>query len=214
MSAEETRPDPADADRAKRRYRSPRRARQAAETRAAILVAATRLFGEHGWTGTTMAEVARCAETAVETIYAGFGSKVGLLEAAIDVAIVGDDQDLPLAERPAYGLAAGTRAERIAVGADLITDTHRAAPLMRALRQAAVDDAQLAQRWSNYESRRRDEHARALRIVAGKPVSETLIDTMWAVASTEIYDKLTLERSWTPPRYRDWITQTLHALLP
>ncbi len=215
MAAETTERGSDGQRRPRRRYHSPRRARQAAETRTAILATASQLFGERGWTRTTLAEIARNAQTAVETIYAGFGSKVGLLEAAIDVAVVGDEQAVPLARRLVYAtLGTGTRAERIAAMAHVVTETHRAAPLMRALRQAATEEAQLAQRWSTYESARRDEVARALPLVVGKPVSEKLVDTIWTLISTEIYDKLTVERTWTKLRYRRWLTQTLETLLP
>ena len=61
--------------------------------------AATRLFFERGWAATTLAGVAAEAGTAVETVYSAFGSKSGLLIAAIDVAIVGDDEQTPLVDR-------------------------------------------------------------------------------------------------------------------
>ena len=84
------------------------RARQAAETRKTVLGAATRLFTERGWAGTTLAAVAAEAGTAVETGLSGFRIEVGLLIAAIDVAIVGDDAEEPLVERPeSLGLAWG-----------------------------------------------------------------------------------------------------------
>ena len=72
---------------ARRTYRSTRRREQAAETQAAILEAATRLFGERGWAATGMRDVARQAGVSVETVYTGFGSKSDLLMAAIDVAV-------------------------------------------------------------------------------------------------------------------------------
>ena len=197
-----------------RRYQSPRRARQARETRSAILAAAAALFAERGWSRTTLAAVAAQAETAIETIYAGFGSKVGLLEEAIDVTVVGDEQDIPLAQRPAYAsLGTGPRQQRISAAARLITDTQRAAPLMRALRQAAADEPALAERWSSYETARRAEVASALALVGGTPPSGTLTDTIWALASTEVYDKLTHELSWTDRHYQQWLADTLETLL-
>src|SRR5262249_56974623 len=80
----------------------PPRARQAAETRRTVVGAAGHLFGERGWAGTTLAAVAAEAGTVVETIYAGFGSKAGLLIAALDVALVGGDGKAPLVERPDF----------------------------------------------------------------------------------------------------------------
>ena len=41
-----------------RRYSSTRRARQAAQTRADVLLAAVRLFGRSGWACTTLAAIA------------------------------------------------------------------------------------------------------------------------------------------------------------
>ena len=93
-------------NRTRRRYESPRRVEHAAQTRAAVLEAATALFGENGWAGTGMRDVARAAGVAVETVYANFGSKAELLLAALDVAVVGDTQPIPL------GATARVRAAR------------------------------------------------------------------------------------------------------
>ena len=103
-------------------YHSPLRVRQAAETRQTVLVAATRLFTERGWAGTTLAAVAAEAGTAVETVYSAFGSKSGLLIAAIDVAIVGRRCEVPLVDRPEFAsLGVGERSERLAAAARIIT---------------------------------------------------------------------------------------------
>lgn len=106
-----------------RRYRSPRRAMQAAQTRGAVLTAARALLAERGWAATGMRDVARSAGVSVETIYATFGSKVALLTAALDGAVVGDDEPVPLGERPVFrAMRRGTPQERAGAAADLITD--------------------------------------------------------------------------------------------
>ena len=64
-----------------RRYESPRRREQAAATRQAILEAAERLFAEHGYVGTSVAEIAEEARVALKTVYAVFGTKAELLRA-------------------------------------------------------------------------------------------------------------------------------------
>ena len=92
-----------------RRYHSPRRRMQAVQTREAVLEAAIGLFTERGWVGTGMRDVARAAEVSVERVYATFGSKAQLLKSALDVAIVGDDAPVPLADRPAYRAIANGR---------------------------------------------------------------------------------------------------------
>ena len=63
----------------KREYDSSRRQRQAAQTRADILQAARRLFSERGYAATTIEAIAAEAEVAEATVYAGFGSKRGIL---------------------------------------------------------------------------------------------------------------------------------------
>lgn len=114
-----------------RRYRSPLRRMQAAQARAVVLEAATRLFAERGWAGTGVRDIARAAEVSVETVYATFGSKADLLKAALEVAIVGDDAQVPLADRPVYtAIGTGrTTGDRIESGARLIATinerTHR-----------------------------------------------------------------------------------------
>jgi AcrR family transcriptional regulator len=84
-----------------RPYRSPRRALQAQQTRAAVLVACRALFAERGW-ATGVRDIATAAEVSVETVYATLGGKVALLTAALDGAVAGDDDPVPLAERPTY----------------------------------------------------------------------------------------------------------------
>ena len=60
-----------------------------------------------------MRDVARAAGVAVETVYSNFGSKSELLLAAIDVAVVGDLEPIPLGERPEFAaLGRGARSTR------------------------------------------------------------------------------------------------------
>ncbi|MCE7002337.1 TetR/AcrR family transcriptional regulator [Kibdelosporangium philippinense] len=62
-----------------RQYRSPRRAKDAAETRRAILAAATELFATEGYARVTVADIAKRAEVAVPTVYASTGGKADML---------------------------------------------------------------------------------------------------------------------------------------
>src|SRR6476659_1581944 len=90
-----------------RRYESPIRARRAQETRASLMAAATRLFSTRGWAATGMRDVADEGAGATETVYSYFSSKRALLQAVIDVAVVGDEESLAVAERPEFA-AMGT----------------------------------------------------------------------------------------------------------
>jgi AcrR family transcriptional regulator len=189
---------------ARRAYRSDRRDRQAAETRTDVLMAAVRLFGDRGWSGTTMAAIAAEAGVAVETVYSGFGSKKALLRHAVDVSVVGDDQPVPLADRPEYRrLAEGPQDERMQAGIELLAAIHaRTAPVWAAMVEAASGDAEVAGWLRENEERRRVELVNSLGLILEHPLDEPTIDLAWALFSTEVYAKLVGERGWDVAAYR------------
>ena len=196
-------------------YRSPLRARQAEQTRLAVLEGAARLFTERGWAATTLAAVAAEAGTAVETVYAGFGSKAGLLTAAIDAAIAGDAEPVPLARRPQYAqVSVGTRDERLRAAARIIALAHdRSVPLLRALQEAAASDAAALERWEKYEADRRSEIVAGLGLVLGRRAPDRLADSVWAIACPEVFAKLVLNRGWSLARYERWLVEIVDALV-
>src|SRR4051794_2398198 len=88
--------------RPRRRYDAPRRRERAAGTRRRIIDAATRLFLERGYVGTTIPAVAVEAGVAVETVYRSAGGKAELLAAAVQAALAGGAEraELPVEKRP------------------------------------------------------------------------------------------------------------------
>src|SRR5438876_12249761 len=90
---------PAGGETRARLYRSPRREQQARATRARIIAAAARRFLACGYAATTMRAVAADAGVALPTVELAFGTKARLLKAAIDVAIAGDDEPVPMLTR-------------------------------------------------------------------------------------------------------------------
>ena len=84
----------------KRAYRSPLREQNARRTRQAVVAAATRLFVERGYAATSLASIAAAADVARPTAFAAFGSKPALLREALDQALAGDDEPVPVARRP------------------------------------------------------------------------------------------------------------------
>src|SRR5664279_5618043 len=85
----------------KRSYDASRRREQARARRLAVVLAARDLFERDGFRLTTIAAIAVHAGVSAESIYKGFGSKAALAKAVFDVVIAGDDEPLPVAERPA-----------------------------------------------------------------------------------------------------------------
>jgi AcrR family transcriptional regulator len=203
------------AQKRRRAYASPKRQQQAAETRAAVLEHAVALFAERGWAGTGMRDVARAAGVSVETVYATFGSKPDLLLAALDVAVVGDAEPVPLQERPEFvALGRGSLTERARAAAKLAREVNeRTAGVGKALREGAAADEQLAERLAAGERNRRDDVASATRLVAGRPVGRVESDGIWAVVSVEVFQLLVERAGWSPRRYEQWLAETLARLL-
>lgn len=201
----------------RRRYHSPLREQRAKQTREAVLAAATRLFTTQGWTATGMRDIAREAGTATETLYSYFPSKTALLQAVIDVAVVGDEVPVPLAERPEFTvLAEGSRAERIAASARLVTDIQvRTGGLAKVLREAAYGDETIAEMLDATRARQLVDTEGALRLVLGRDPEAREIDSVWAVAvSIEVYLLLVEVRGWSTQEYESWLIETLDRLVP
>jgi AcrR family transcriptional regulator len=199
----------------KRSYSSSRRARQAAQTREDVLHAAMERFAETGWAGTTLAAIAEAADVSVETIYNGFGSKKGLLRAAIDTAIVGDTAPVPLVDRPEFAeLAEGTTDERIARGAALVARIHeRSARLCQALVEAASGDAEVDGWRLEMEQGRHLDVARSAERVAGRPVDEPLVTMLWILYSPDTYLKLVDDRGFTAADYEAFVIDASRRLI-
>src|SRR6266542_984742 len=86
----------------KRRYESPRRRAQAAETRRQILDAAQRLFEQQGYAATPVTAIAAEAGVALKTVYVAFETKSGVLRALWHLVLRGDEDAAPVAERAWY----------------------------------------------------------------------------------------------------------------
>ncbi|MDT7554326.1 MAG: hypothetical protein QOI16_2862, partial [Pseudonocardiales bacterium] len=84
----------------RRTYHSPVRAESARRTRQMIVAAARALFLERGYTAASLRDVAEMAGVARPTVAAAFGSKPALLRQILDEALAGDDEPVPVAERP------------------------------------------------------------------------------------------------------------------
>ena len=197
-----------------RTYASPRRQKQAAETKAAVLNAARAMFSERGWAGTGMRDIASAAEVSVETVYSLFGSKPELFQAALDVAIVGDLEEVPVAQRPEFqALGDVGRHEAIQAAARMMGAVHRdAGGLERALREAAASDPSLAQVLAENEERRRSDTAMAFELIQGRPPTPTERDGCWALNSFEMYDLLVNRSGWSVRRYEGWLAERLSSL--
>lgn len=206
----------------RRRYDSTRRQEQARENRRAILEAAHRMFVEQGYAVTTVGAIAAAAGVSVETVYKAFGNKPGLVKAVVDVAIVGDDEPVPMLQRDRVRRMEAEpdpRRKLATYGEHLADSAPRRVPVELLVRAAAASDAGAAEVWDKLEAERLNGmtfFARHLdeggHLRPGVSVEEAR-DVLWTYNSAEVYELLVMRRGWTPERYGRWVAGALAAAL-
>ena len=207
-----------------RRYTTTLRAEQTALTRRRILDAAGRLFVGHGFAGTTVQAVAHAAGVSVQTVYNVVGGKAVLLKAVYDVTLAGDDEPVPMSERPESRavLAAPTGRECLARYATMGRILgERLSPLVTVvLAQAGSGDADLAAFVATVEGERAvgtrgvaTHVAERFGLRAGLDV-DAAADVLWALTSPDLSDRLVVRRGWGWDRFERWLgTAMADALL-
>jgi AcrR family transcriptional regulator len=205
----------------RRPYDSPRRRAQAAATRLAILEAAEPLFEQHGYVGTSVAEIADAAGVALKTVYAVFGTKAEVLRALWNLRIRGDDEPAPLAERQWYrDLLAEPDARRrlglVARNARVIRE--RTGALPEIVRLAAPAEKEIAALWGRFQRDLYDVGSRGIaesleRDGALAVDVETATDLLWTFLHPDLHQLLVRQRGWAPERYEEWLADTLRRQL-
>jgi AcrR family transcriptional regulator len=183
-----------------------------------VVAAAIDCFVDAGYPATTMAAIADRAGVAVQTVYAAFRTKRAVLAAAIDVAIAGDDEPVPVNDRPwmlpVWQASDGPATMRAYAGAVRLIQ-ERVALLFRALDVAAAAEPELHQLWQVTRQRRRLGAGGVVRAAAARsPLradrpTETAIDLVWALNGHELYLNLVHGCGWSPDEYATWLGDTL-----
>ena len=171
-------------------YHSPLRAKQAAQTRRAVIDAALLLFSENGWAATTVPM---------------FGTKASLLMTVVDVAIVGDDDETAMADRPDFALLGqGRRHERLRTGVRYTMAVYaRSVPILRTLMEASASDEVARARHVQYDLDRRALIAAGMELILQTPPSVEIVDAVAALVSPEVYTYL-LDQGWSEQAVEDW----------
>ncbi len=185
-----------------------------------IVDAATTLFVDQGFAGTSIDQIAAAADVSPQTVYATYGSKAAVLSRAIDVAIVGDYGAVPLADRMPVLAEVSNEQHRIyfAAAARFVRVLHeRVAPLMRVMEQAAATDPGLEElRLRLIREIRADtalwitQLGSALRPGLTKAHAA---DVMVTVQSPYVYSTLTVDLGWSPAQYEQWLAHAMPGLL-
>lgn len=83
-----------------RPYRSSLRDEQSRVTRRRIVDAGAELFVERGYVPTTIDAIAERAGVSRRTVFTSIGSKADVLKLAFDWTLAGDDEPIPIVDRP------------------------------------------------------------------------------------------------------------------
>src|ERR671934_914765 len=201
----------------RRRYESPRRREQAAATRRAILEAAERLFGQRGYVRTSVAEIAAEAGVALKTVYAVFGTKAEVLRGLWNLRMRGDEEPVPMPERPWYREIVDEpdprrRLALVAHNSRLVRE--RTAHVTEIVRQAAPADEQIAALWERFQREFYELGVHGIvvtlehdGVLAANLTTAT--DIGWTLTHPDLFQLLVRQRGWSPEAYERWLAETL-----
>jgi AcrR family transcriptional regulator len=195
---------------------------RARQTRRRMIEAAYELFCQRGYAAATMHDIAEAAGVAVQTLYFTFHTKAELLKETLDVAVAGDDDPIPIVERPwMQELETETdphrRLEIIAEHGGAIL--RRIAPLKAAVEAVAAFDADAATVWRENEAQRRRGQGHYVELLAasgdlrGSLTEEVATDVLVVLMGHRVYDDLTSGCGWSHEQWKTWIVDTLAAQL-
>jgi AcrR family transcriptional regulator len=204
-------PDSRPADARKERARANRRR---------MVEAAYRLFSERGWT-VPLTAIAQEAGVAVQTLYFTFHTKVGLLQEALQLAVLGDEQPIPPHERPWFHQMAAEPDPRRAIEI-IVENTQeifvRVAPLAAVFKSG---DPEVSEMWAHSEQLRLDGYRKLVDTLSKKgglkpgTTRDEHVDVLFVLLGPEMYWAVVAGRGWSPQRWQAWITAVLaDALLP
>jgi AcrR family transcriptional regulator len=205
----------------RRPYHSPKREQQALATRRRIRAAAQELFLTRGYNATSVNAIASAAGVAIRTLFLAFPGKAALLSEIIQVAVRGDDQDLPVAAREQWQAMLALPADQLleSFAAGTATILARTARLLELGDLAADQDRDLASfRDRGHANMRADFREIATELTHQKAIAPSLsiqhtADTIYALSNHDVYLRLTRECGWTPDHYTTWLATTLQSTL-
>ena len=199
-----------------------RRQKRARQTRRSILAAAHDLFVRQGYARTTIRQIADQADVAWQTVYAVFGGKPAILSAVFDVAVAGDDEPVPVPERPFVQAIrdAGVPREKARIFARHLRDTGtRIAPVLAVIESAATTDPEIAGLWHELQ----DQLLRGMTMAANGFCQQGALrpglrvaraaDILWFFAGPWAFRGLVTGRGWTLDEYEAWLGDTLYTQL-
>jgi AcrR family transcriptional regulator len=177
-----------------RTYDGSARRASAVRTRERVLAAARELFVERGYAATSVGDIAAAAQVSVDTVYATVGRKPQILLTVVDMVLASSTRPLPAAERDyvrAVREAESAVAKLTTYAAALARLMPTVSPLLLALRDAGLGDAECAATWEHVVERRAANmlllagELRATGAVRADLADQDVADLIWSTNSPE-----------------------------
>jgi AcrR family transcriptional regulator len=206
----------------KRNYDASTRRERAQQRRRDVVVAAQELFEADGFQATTISAVARRAGVSAESIYKGFGTKAALAKAVFDFVIAGDDEPVPIAERPealALQREPDVRRKLQLYVVGLVERQQRSARVQILIRDGRHGDETLRETWQTLLDERLvgmtmfGRHLLETGDLRPGITLEEVADVLWTYISVELYELLVLLRGWSPERYGDHVAAAITSAI-
>ena len=202
----------------KRSYDASGRRARARARRLAVVLAARDLFERDGFRLTTIAAIAASAGVSAESVYKSFGSKAAVAKAVFDLVIAGDDEPVPVAERPAMQAMRDEPDVRrkIAMFVEGLAQRQaRSAGVQILIRDGRHVDDSLAPIWVKLN----DEGLGGMTML-GRHLLQTgqlrdgidldeVRDVLWNYLAIDTYERLVLIQGWPLERYSQWLTRAV-----
>jgi AcrR family transcriptional regulator len=192
--------------------------------RRAVVEAARTLFVERGYGATTIEAVSDRSDVPPATVYRLFSSKLGILKALLDVSIAGDDEQLPVLDRPEVAaLFAEPDPEELLAGFARINVAinERSGQIYQVLASAARSEPEAAEILGQYTQQRQQGQGLIARALARAGALRSDLrerdaaDIIHVFMSPEVYRLLVIDRRWSRARYESWLENALaQQLLP
>ena len=186
--------------------------------RRAVIDAARTLFLERGYGATTIDAISALSDVPPATVYRLFSTKRGILKALLDISIGGDNDAVPMADRPPVrSLLADPNPKNMVAGFVGIAAqvNSRTAAIYRILVSAAASDPDAATLLDDLTRQRQEGQGRVARALARAHALRPTLrerdagDIIHALVSPEVYGLLVVDRGWPLERYETWLTETL-----
>jgi AcrR family transcriptional regulator len=206
----------------KRAYDGSRRREQARARRLAVVQAARELFETGGFRQTTIAAIAKRAGVSSESIYKTFGTKAALAKAVFDLELAGDDEPVPIAERPAVQAIRDepdVRRKITLFAEGLAQRQARSAAVQILIRDGRHVDDSLAPVWAALQREgltgmtALGRHLLDTGQLREGLTIEQVRDILWNYLAIDAYERLVLIQGWSQQRYSNWLAHTMVSAL-